>query len=78
MYLQFSFRCALLELWNDGKSFFSLEELLAYRNGGERPKNMNLPEICEPGLKELLYSMTELNPKDRKSAEIYLDEARGK
>ncbi|XP_045455621.1 phosphoinositide 3-kinase regulatory subunit 4 [Melitaea cinxia] len=74
----FSAGCALLELWNDGKSFFSLEELLAYRNGGERPKNMNLPEICEPGLKELLYSMTELNPKDRKSAEIYLDEARGK
>lgn len=39
---------------------------------------MTLPEGSEPGLRELLHSMTERNPKDRKSAEIYLDEARGK
>ncbi|CAG9792987.1 unnamed protein product [Diatraea saccharalis] len=36
------------------------------------------PPDGEPQLRALLHSMTERNPKDRRSAEIYLDEARGK
>ncbi|VVC93436.1 unnamed protein product, partial [Leptidea sinapis] len=69
--------CALLELWNDGTPALDLPGLLAYRNGDDRPSTMTLPDSAEPALKGLLHSMTERNPKDRKSAEIYLDEARG-
>lgn len=71
-------RCALLELWNDGTPALDLPGLLAYRNGEDRPPTMTLPDTCEEELRTLLESMTERNPKDRRSAEIYLDEARGK
>ncbi|KAI5638356.1 protein kinase domain-containing protein [Phthorimaea operculella] len=74
----FSAGCALLELWNDGTPALDLPGLLAYRNGEDRPSTMTLPEGSDPRLKSLLHSMTERNPKDRKSAELYLDEARGK
>ncbi|XP_052743636.1 phosphoinositide 3-kinase regulatory subunit 4 [Bicyclus anynana] len=74
----FSTGCALLELWNDGTPALDLPGLLAYRNGEDRPPTMTLPDTCEPELMTLLESMTERNPKDRRSAEIYLDEARGK
>ncbi|CAG4938820.1 unnamed protein product [Colias eurytheme] len=74
----FSTGCALLELWNEGTPALDLPGLLAYRNGEDRPPTMTLPENCDKDLQELLRSMTERNPKDRKSAEIYLDEARGK
>ncbi|XP_072948041.1 phosphoinositide 3-kinase regulatory subunit 4 [Epargyreus clarus] len=74
----FSTGCALLELWNEGTPALDLPGLLAYRNSEDRPATMTLPDNCEPELRSLLHSMTERNPKDRKSAEIYLDEARGK
>ncbi|XP_045762546.1 phosphoinositide 3-kinase regulatory subunit 4 [Maniola jurtina] len=74
----FSTGCALLELWNDGTPALDLPGLLAYRNGEDRPPTMTLPDTCEEELRILLESMTERNPKDRRSAEIYLDEARGK
>ncbi|KAG6449305.1 hypothetical protein O3G_MSEX005972 [Manduca sexta] len=74
----FSAGCALLELWNDGTPALDLPGLLAYRNGEDRPPTMTLGEGCEPALRDLLHSMTERNPKDRRSAELYLDEARGK
>ncbi|XP_039745183.1 phosphoinositide 3-kinase regulatory subunit 4 isoform X2 [Pararge aegeria] len=74
----FSTGCALLELWNDGTPALDLPGLLAYRNGEDRPPTMTLPDTCEQELRSLLESMTERNPKDRRSAEIYLDEARGK
>ncbi|KAL0811870.1 hypothetical protein ABMA28_009292 [Loxostege sticticalis] len=74
----FSAGCALLELWNDGTPALDLPGLLAYRNGEDRPSTMTLPEGSDPQLKALLHSMTERNPKDRRSAELYLDEARGK
>ncbi|KAJ2941262.1 hypothetical protein O0L34_g3460 [Tuta absoluta] len=74
----FSAGCALLELWNDGTPALDLPGLLAYRNGEDRPSTMTLPEGSDPRLRSLLESMTERNPKDRKSAELYLDEARGK
>nr|XP_026490415.1 phosphoinositide 3-kinase regulatory subunit 4 isoform X1 [Vanessa tameamea] len=73
----FSTGCALLELWNDGTPALDLPGLLAYRNGEDRPPTMTLPDTCEPELRNLLHSMTERNPKDRRSAELYLDEARG-
>ncbi|XP_035452016.2 phosphoinositide 3-kinase regulatory subunit 4 isoform X1 [Spodoptera frugiperda] len=73
----FSAGCALLELWNDGTPALDLPGLLAYRNGEDRPSTMTLSTDDED-LKNLLHSMTERNPKDRKSAELYLDEARGK
>ncbi|CAH0696333.1 unnamed protein product [Spodoptera exigua] len=73
----FSAGCALLELWNDGTPALDLPGLLAYRNGEDRPSTMTLSTDDEE-LKNLLHSMTERNPRDRKSAELYLDEARGK
>lgn len=73
----FSAGCALLELWNDGTPALDLPGLLAYRNGEDRPSTMTL-STDEPQLKALLHSMTERNPRDRRSAELYLDEARGK
>ncbi|KAJ0171440.1 hypothetical protein K1T71_012990 [Dendrolimus kikuchii] len=74
----FSAGCALLELWNDGTPALDLPGLLSYRNGEDRPSTMTLPDGCEPQLRTLLHSMTERNPRDRRSAELYLDEARGK
>ncbi|XP_041971823.1 phosphoinositide 3-kinase regulatory subunit 4 [Aricia agestis] len=74
----FSTGCALLELWNEGTPALDLTGLLAYRNGEERPSTLTLPDTCDPDLRKLLHSMTERNPKDRRSAELYLDEARGK
>ncbi|XP_060807127.1 phosphoinositide 3-kinase regulatory subunit 4 [Amyelois transitella] len=73
----FSAGCALLELWNDGTPALDLPGLLCYRNGEDRPSTMTLPEGHDPRLRNLLHSMTERNPRDRKSAELYLDEARG-
>ncbi|KAJ8710173.1 hypothetical protein PYW07_009539 [Mythimna separata] len=73
----FSAGCALLELWNDGTPALDLPGLLAYRNGEDRPASMTLA-TDEPQLKALLHSMTERNPRDRRTAELYLDEARGK
>lgn len=75
--LHFSYSCALLELWNDGTPALDLPGLLAYRNGEDRPPTMTLT-TDEPQLKTLLHSMTERNPRDRRTAELYLDEARGK
>ncbi|XP_026728323.1 phosphoinositide 3-kinase regulatory subunit 4 isoform X2 [Trichoplusia ni] len=73
----FSAGCALLELWNDGTPALDLPGLLAYRNGEERPATMTL-SADDHQLRALLQSMTERNPRDRRSAELYLDEARGK
>ncbi|XP_053618179.1 phosphoinositide 3-kinase regulatory subunit 4 [Plodia interpunctella] len=73
----FSAGCALLELWNDGTPALDLPGLLAYRNGEDRPPTMTLPDGHDPRLRALLHSMTERNPRDRRSAELYLDDARG-
>ncbi|GBP54418.1 Phosphoinositide 3-kinase regulatory subunit 4 [Eumeta japonica] len=73
----FSAGCALLELWNDGTPALDLPGLLSYRNGEERPSTMTV-NGGETRLKDLLHSMTERNPKDRLSAELYLDNERGK
>ncbi|CAK1543579.1 unnamed protein product [Leptosia nina] len=72
----FSTGCALLELWNDGTPALDLPGLLAYRNGEDRPSTMDVAASSPSELRDLLLSMTERNPNDRKSAEIYLDEAK--
>lgn len=48
----------------------------AYRNG-DYSANKHLDKIEDVGVKELLASMIEKNPTKRKSAEIYLSQARG-
>ncbi|XP_033341541.2 vacuolar protein sorting 15 [Megalopta genalis] len=72
----FSAGCALAELYNEGHPPFDFSQLLAYRNN-EYSANKHLDAIEDPGIRELLASMLERNPANRKSAEIYLAQARG-
>ncbi|XP_050460541.1 phosphoinositide 3-kinase regulatory subunit 4 [Cataglyphis hispanica] len=72
----FSAGCALTELYNEGHPPFDFSQLLAYRNN-EYSVNKHLDSIDDPGIRELLGSMLERNPLNRKSAEIYLAQARG-
>ncbi|XP_043266677.1 phosphoinositide 3-kinase regulatory subunit 4 isoform X2 [Venturia canescens] len=73
----FSAGCALTELYNEGHPPFDFSQLLAYRNS-EYSASKHLDKIDDPGIQELLASMLERNPLNRKSAEIYLSQARGK
>lgn len=72
----FSAGCALTELYNEGHSPFDFSQLLAYRNN-EYSVSKHLDTIEDSGIRELLASMLERNPANRKSAEIYLAQARG-
>lgn len=49
---------------------------LAYRNN-EYSVSKHLDSIDDPGIRELLSSMLERNPTNRKSAEVYLAQTRG-
>ncbi|XP_063992587.1 phosphoinositide 3-kinase regulatory subunit 4 isoform X2 [Diachasmimorpha longicaudata] len=73
----FSAGCALTELYNEGHPPFDFSQLLAYRNS-EYSATKHLDKIEDPGIRELLASMLEKSPSNRKSAEIYLSQARGK
>lgn len=67
----------MLELWNDGAPAWDLSELLAYRSSKtEAP--IKLPKHCDKALHDLLASMTQKTPQARLSAEVYLDNERGK
>ncbi|XP_071571765.1 phosphoinositide 3-kinase regulatory subunit 4 isoform X2 [Temnothorax nylanderi] len=72
----FSAGCALTELYNEGHPPFDFSQLLAYRNN-EYSVSKHLDSIDDPGIRELLGSMLERNPTNRKSAEIYLSQTRG-
>ncbi|KOC68309.1 Phosphoinositide 3-kinase regulatory subunit 4 [Habropoda laboriosa] len=72
----FSAGCALTELYNEGHPPFDFSQLLAYRNS-EYSVSKHLDTIEDLGIRELLASMLERNPANRKSAEIYLAQARG-
>ncbi|KYN20364.1 Phosphoinositide 3-kinase regulatory subunit 4 [Trachymyrmex cornetzi] len=72
----FSAGCALTELYNEGHPPFDFSQLLAYRNN-EYSVSKHLDSIDDPGIRELLSSMLERNPTNRKSAEIYLAQTRG-
>ena len=74
----FSAGCALLELWSEGTAPFEFSQLLAYRAGEMELVNKHLNGIENEKLRNLIASMIILNPKHRKSAEIYLDEERGR
>ncbi|KYN01884.1 Phosphoinositide 3-kinase regulatory subunit 4 [Cyphomyrmex costatus] len=72
----FSAGCALTELYNEGHPPFDFSQLLAYRNN-EYSVSKHLDSIDDLGMRELLSSMLERNPSNRKSAEIYLAQTRG-
>lgn len=76
----FSAGCALLELWTEGTGTapFEFSQLLTYRNGDNGLVIRHLKRIEDDNLRDLLTSMLSINPKERKSAEIYLDMERGR
>lgn len=76
----FSAGCALLELWTEGTGTapFEFSQLLTYRNGENELVMKHLKAIEDENLRSLLTSMLSINPKERKSAEIYLDMERGR
>lgn len=74
----FSAGCALLELWTEGTAPFEFSQLLTYKNGENELVNKHLHCIEDENLRNLLESMLSINPKERKSAEIYLDLERGR
>lgn len=71
-------RCALLELWSEGTAPFEFSQLLAYRSGDMELVTAHMAQLENDNLRNLISSMISLNPKERKSAEIYLDEERGR
>lgn len=74
----FVIRCALLELWSEGTAPFEFSQLLAYRSGDMELVTAHLAQIENDNLRNLIASMINLNPKERKTAELYLDEERGR
>lgn len=74
----FSAGCALLELWSEGTAPFEFSQLLAYRAGELELVKKHLKGIENEELANLISSMISRNPKDRNSAEIYLDQERGR
>lgn len=74
----FSAGCALLELWIEGTAPFEFSQLLAYRSGDQDLVSKHLQGIDNDHLRNLISSMLHRNPKERKSAEIYLDQERGR
>ncbi|XP_053669300.1 phosphoinositide 3-kinase regulatory subunit 4 [Anopheles marshallii] len=74
----FSAGCALLELWTEGTAPFEFSQLLAYRRGEVDLVQKHLDGIENERLRELVESMLSLDARERKSAELYLDQDRGK
>lgn len=72
----FSAGCAILELWNDGQATFDYSQLLDYRKGNEDIVQQRFQKITDDNLRNMITSMISLDPKKRKSAEIYLSEMR--
>lgn len=74
----FSISCALLELWSEGTAPFEFSQLLAYRSGDQELVTKHLGQLENNNLRNLIASMISRTPEDRKSAEVYLDEERGR
>jgi len=76
----FSAGCAMLELWTEGTGTapFEFSQLLTYRNGDNELVKKHLDSIEDENLRNLLRSMLHISPKERKSAELYLDQERGR
>lgn len=74
----FSAGCCLLELWTEGTAPFEFSQLLSYRSGDQDLVSKHMQGIENIHLRNLISSMLHRNPKERRSAEIYLDEERGR
>lgn len=74
----FSAGCALLELWGEGSSPFEFSQLLAYRAGETELLTKHMEQLENDHLRHLISSMIALNPAERRTAEVYLDEERGR
>lgn len=72
------FSCALLELWSEGTAPFEFSQLLAYRAGETEMVKKHMEQLENDNLRDLISSMISLNPAERKSADVYLDEERGR
>lgn len=68
----------MLELWSEGATPFEFSQLLAYRSGELELVTKHLDALENENLRSLIASMINRNAADRKSAEVYLDEQRGK
>eukprot|EP00879_Flechtneria_rotunda_P006900 GHRR01007246.1.p1 GENE.GHRR01007246.1~~GHRR01007246.1.p1 ORF type:complete len:991 (+),score=385.20 GHRR01007246.1:2403-5375(+) len=66
----FSLGCVIAELWLDGRAFFDLSQLLAYRRGEYDP-TMALAGVA-PDIAELVMHMIQRAPGGRWSADHYL------
>lgn len=77
-FLSTSFSCALLELWSEGTAPFEFSQLLAYRAGETEMVKRHMEQLENDNLRDLISSMISLNPAERKSADVYLDEERGR
>lgn len=74
----FSTGCVLFELWSDGTLVpFDYSQLLDYKKGNKDLTSKNLQSIDYVDLRMAIKSMIDLEPKNRKHAEIYLSEMRG-
>lgn len=67
-----------MELWSEGTAPFEFSQLLAYRSGDQELVTKHLDQLENNNLRDLIASMISRNPGDRKSAEVYLDEERGR
>lgn len=68
----------MLELWSEGTSPFEFSQLLAYRSGELELVKKLLDRLENEHMRDLISSMISLDPTKRKSAEVYLDEQRGR
>lgn len=74
----FAAGCALLELWSDGKAPFDLSQLLNYRQRNVEHVHKVLATVRNVHLRELIASMISIEAADRRPADVYLDQERGR
>lgn len=65
-------------MWSEGTAPFEFSQLLAYRAGESELVQKHLDQLENEHLRSLIASMISLKSEDRKSAEIYLDEEKGR
>lgn len=68
----FSLGCTITELFLDGTPLFTFPQLLAFRNGSFDPSS-TIDRIEDASVREMIFSMISLDPKNRLSAQQYLD-----
>jgi phosphoinositide-3-kinase regulatory subunit 4 len=67
----FSVGCVIAEIFLEGP-IFSLSQIFKYRSGEYSPEHTHLNKIEDPGVREMILSMIQLDPEKRYSAEQYL------